>query len=481
MEADYEIGRGTFGVAYMARLVSSGEAVVVKIASAGDVDVDIDDEVNSYGSNSVRNVAACYAQMNSAAMFEACAFADLGAGAAEVQHDTDLYAYTTTRAHHNIVPRLLRVDVISEDDSYEPGSLWVALTTEAFGISLHDALRPNSSWAPALARDDVKRAITWQLLDCVSALHERNWLHRDIKPANTLLCISPSTGYPLVSLCDLGSARKVVVGADQPRGTPFICTRPYRAPELLCGTQHAGAAADTWSCAATIAELWLSTAVPGAEGLPHRGDGQDSAWSPRDAASAASDSTTDDDEGLQDSACTSFEDQPRNGSQDSSVRRARKPSRHRLFARVPMETGPPAAPRECQRQPAYLFAGATSDGHQLAHMINVMGLPTEQQVCALQLPPAAHAALVRIVAVAGRSRGDNSTAAHSLDLIVFLSARGVPVDIASMLALMLNAWEPERRLPCSAALRHESMMGAATLGDTQLENLRQMLASSGPN
>jgi len=122
---------------------------------------------------------------------------------------------------------------------------------------------------------------------------------RDLKPENFLLAFSP-TGYPLLRLCDLGSARKVrgtwtepasqlhtrrahrieivhagtllINGSNCPPGyvlssqhtagatvpplpsTPYICTRAYRAPELLCGSTLAGAPVDVWSLACCIGE-----------------------------------------------------------------------------------------------------------------------------------------------------------------------------------------------------------------------------------
>lgn len=74
--------------------------------------------------------------------------------------------------------------------------------------------------------------------------------HRDIKPQNIL--INPHTHQ--VKLCDFGSAKKLV------RGEPnisYICSRYYRAPELIFGAIEYTTAIDLWSVGCVIAELLL--------------------------------------------------------------------------------------------------------------------------------------------------------------------------------------------------------------------------------
>jgi len=68
----------------------------------------------------------------------------------------------------------------------------------------------------------------YQLFRSLAYIHSLGICHRDIKPQNLLL--DPSTG--VLKLCDFGSAKHLV------RGEPnvsYICSRYYRAPELIFG------------------------------------------------------------------------------------------------------------------------------------------------------------------------------------------------------------------------------------------------------
>ena len=68
----------------------------------------------------------------------------------------------------------------------------------------------------------------YQLFRSLAYIHSLGICHRDIKPQNLLL--DPSTG--ILKLCDFGSAKHLV------RGEPnvsYICSRYYRAPELIFG------------------------------------------------------------------------------------------------------------------------------------------------------------------------------------------------------------------------------------------------------
>ncbi|KAG2497588.1 hypothetical protein HYH03_004334 [Edaphochlamys debaryana] len=94
------------------------------------------------------------------------------------------------------------------------------------------------------------RLMTWQLLQALAHLHGRRVVHRDIKPANILL----GEGG-IVKLCDFGFARSTKCGPrDADKLSSYVCTRWYRAPELLVGCEY-GPAADVWSLGCTLAEL----------------------------------------------------------------------------------------------------------------------------------------------------------------------------------------------------------------------------------
>ncbi|KAH7434109.1 hypothetical protein KP509_06G000400 [Ceratopteris richardii] len=74
--------------------------------------------------------------------------------------------------------------------------------------------------------------------------------HRDIKPQNLL--VNPHTHQ--VKLCDFGSAKILVKGEPN---ISYICSRYYRAPELIFGAVDYTSAIDIWSAGCVIAELLL--------------------------------------------------------------------------------------------------------------------------------------------------------------------------------------------------------------------------------
>ena len=71
----------------------------------------------------------------------------------------------------------------------------------------------------------------YQLLRSLAYIHSVGICHRDIKPQNLLL--NPSTG--VLKLCDFGSAKILVAGEPN---VSYICSRYYRAPELIFGATN---------------------------------------------------------------------------------------------------------------------------------------------------------------------------------------------------------------------------------------------------
>lgn len=72
---------------------------------------------------------------------------------------------------------------------------------------------------------------TYQLFRSLAYIHSQGICHRDIKPQNLLL--DPSTG--ILKLCDFGSAKILV---ENEPNVSYICSRYYRAPELIFGATN---------------------------------------------------------------------------------------------------------------------------------------------------------------------------------------------------------------------------------------------------
>jgi glycogen synthase kinase 3 beta len=101
----------------------------------------------------------------------------------------------------------------------------------------------------------------YQLLRSLAYIHSVGICHRDIKPQNLLL--NPATG--VLKLCDFGSAKILVAGEPN---VSYICSRYYRAPELIFGATNYTTNIDIWSTGCVMAELMLGQPLfPGESGI----------------------------------------------------------------------------------------------------------------------------------------------------------------------------------------------------------------------
>ncbi|KAK6805130.1 hypothetical protein RDI58_002914 [Solanum bulbocastanum] len=103
---------------------------------------------------------------------------------------------------------------------------------------------------------------TYQIFRALSYIHRTIGVcHRDIKPQNLL--VNPHTHQ--VKLCDFGSAKVLVKGEPN---ISYICSRYYRAPELIFGATEYTTAIDVWSAGCVLAELLLGQPLfPGESGV----------------------------------------------------------------------------------------------------------------------------------------------------------------------------------------------------------------------
>ncbi|KAJ2092889.1 glycogen synthase kinase 3 [Coemansia sp. RSA 487] len=101
----------------------------------------------------------------------------------------------------------------------------------------------------------------YQLFRSLNYIHSLGICHRDIKPQNLL--VNSSTG--VLKLCDFGSAKILLAGEPN---VSYICSRYYRAPELIFDAKNYTGKIDIWSSGCVMAELMLGQPLfPGESGI----------------------------------------------------------------------------------------------------------------------------------------------------------------------------------------------------------------------
>lgn len=88
----------------------------------------------------------------------------------------------------------------------------------------------------------------YQICRAIAYIHTLGVCHRDIKPQNLLI----DSDSHVLKLCDFGSAKVLTLGESN---IAYICSRYYRAPELIFGATEYTSAIDIWSVGCVMAEL----------------------------------------------------------------------------------------------------------------------------------------------------------------------------------------------------------------------------------
>lgn len=107
----------------------------------------------------------------------------------------------------------------------------------------------------------VIKLYVYQMCRSLAYLHALGICHRDIKPQNLLV----DAATHVLKLCDFGSSKALVAGE---ASVAYICSRYYRAPELIFGAQDYTIAIDVWSMGCVFAELVMCRPLfPGETGI----------------------------------------------------------------------------------------------------------------------------------------------------------------------------------------------------------------------
>ncbi|KAJ8771817.1 hypothetical protein K2173_026994 [Erythroxylum novogranatense] len=143
----------------------------------------------------------------------------------------------------------------------EKDELYLNLVLEYVPETVHRVIKHYNKLNQSMPLIYVK-LYAYQIFRALSYIHRVIGVcHRDIKPQNLL--VNPHTHQ--VKLCDFGSAKVLVKGEPN---ISYICSRYYRAPELIFGATEYTTAIDIWSAGCVLAELLLGQPLfPGESGV----------------------------------------------------------------------------------------------------------------------------------------------------------------------------------------------------------------------
>ena len=148
--------------------------------------------------------------------------------------------------HPNIIN--LRHFFYTKDEKKE-GEVYLNCVTDYFPQTLSRILSINFQSRKQMD-PFIAKLYAYQMLSSLKYIHSIGITHRDIKPQNVL--VDQKTNK--IKLCDFGSAKKLVQGQ---KSLAYICSRYYRAPELIFGSTQYDSQIDVWSMGCVITELVL--------------------------------------------------------------------------------------------------------------------------------------------------------------------------------------------------------------------------------
>ncbi|RMZ83788.1 hypothetical protein DV738_g997, partial [Chaetothyriales sp. CBS 135597] len=157
-------------------------------------------------------------------------------------------------------PNIVELKAFYYSNGERKDEVYLNLVLEYVPETVYRASRYFNKMKTTMPILEVKLYI-YQLFRSLAYIHSQGICHRDIKPQNLLL--DPATG--VLKLCDFGSAKILV---ENEPNVSYICSRYYRAPELIFGATNYTTKIDVWSTGCVMAELMLGQPLfPGESGI----------------------------------------------------------------------------------------------------------------------------------------------------------------------------------------------------------------------
>lgn len=143
--------------------------------------------------------------------------------------------------HENLM-QVKNIFITGTKDDFEE----IYVVSELMETDLASTLR-----SPQPLSDDHCQFFLYQILRGMKYVHSAQVIHRDLKPRNILVNSNCD-----LKICDFGLAR--VRFSDKEWVCPmteYVCTRWYRAPEVLCSWTDYSVAIDIWSIGCIMGEM----------------------------------------------------------------------------------------------------------------------------------------------------------------------------------------------------------------------------------
>lgn len=236
--AERIIGNGSFGVVFQARVVETGEVVAIKKV--------LQDKRFKNRELHIMRQLSKDPHPNVIALIHCFYSSECATEVKSGEQDVSMRSATQAQP--------------SAASSASSSNIYLNLVLEYMPETVYSVAR---KWQKSKVAMPVShtRMYVYQLCRALGHIHAAGICHRDVKPQNLLL----DPERHVVKLIDFGSAKVLVPGEPN---VSYICSRYYRAPELIFGSTEYTTAIDTWSGGCVFAELLLGAPLfPGESGV----------------------------------------------------------------------------------------------------------------------------------------------------------------------------------------------------------------------